>query len=274
MPRVTKLSRRISDALAAAGIDAKIVGLETLAIGTAGLNIRGPRDEDGTHTRVRLHGGGSVIYREYAPTGMTEIYVSKEAAVFDLLRGGGVPAPEVLGRRTAEGGPSALVLSDGGGDPLEAVFREIDVGERGALWAAVGATVRGLHDIDVADAGFLRAPVLQRPWTRPIPYFVKSLRRVHGVRPDLDPAVADLLDLRRPLQEWIDSRRQVVCFGRGGYAIPGLMVERAGRGWACRSWLSLGYYVWISDPDLDLVAVNLGHREWTGDDLPDSFFDS
>ena len=262
--------------LAETGIDAPVLTREVLGIGTAGLNARGPRDEDGTHDRVVIDDGRSFIYREFATTSRaSQVYQPKEIAVFEALRSAGLPTPDVLasspGDGRARGEPATTLLSDGGGAPLETVFRNVPKKARPALWTAVGATLRHLHAVDVSAADFLNAPVYQRPWTRFLPYFLRSLKRVRTARPDLGTALDELLALRRPLQEYLDARPRAICFSGGGY-LPGMLLERDGDGWRCTSWLSLGYYVSIDDPARDVVAIALSHREWTGDDVPPSFY--
>lgn len=262
-----------------AGIDAPIVGAEVVRIGSAGLNARGDRDEDGTHTRLVLDDGKHLIYREYAnTTAWGHVFQAKESAVFKTLARAGLPAPRVLasvaGAARAGGENAASLLSDSGGLPLEEVFRDAPPSARSGLWSEVGATLRRLHDVDTTRAKFLGNPTYQQRWTRQLPYFLGSMKSVKKLRPDLTHAVDDLVALRRPLQAWLDSRpRSITCFGAGGY-LPGMMLERDGRQWRCTSWLNLGYYVSISDPTRDVVSIAVSHREWTGDEVPPSFYRS
>jgi hypothetical protein len=166
---------------------------------------------------------------------------------------------------------NAVLLSDAGGDPLEELFRELPARERPPLWSAVGATLRRLHDVDTSRLAFLSEPMFQRPWTSFVEYFAKSLRNVKKRRPDLTPTIDELLALRPALQQWVDARPRAVCFN-AGYYMPGMLVRQDGNGWECASWLSLGYYVSLFDPARDVVTLGLAHREWTGDELPASFY--
>lgn len=260
-----------------AGIDAAVESVQVLGIGSAGLGVRGMRDEDGTHARVRLEDATSVDYREYATTtGSSNHYMAKEMGVFRALKKADVPAPDILAwveeSPWAGGDAAAVLLSDPAGNPLEEIFTDVSGRPRATLWSAVGATLRRLHDVDPSSAAFLEHPGYQRPWTRFVPYFFKSLRGVRVVRPDLGPALDDLAGLRRPLAAYLDARPRAICFTGGYYPLPGMMLERLGAGWRCASWLSLGYYVSIADPARDVVAVALAHREWTGEDVPASFY--
>src|SRR5438477_12140883 len=142
MVRTSRSQRVLTGLLGDAGIDAGVESVELLGIGTAGLNARGHRDEDGTHARVQLDDGNSVIYREYAnTTAASNIYQSKERAVFDALRAHGLPVADVLasvrGDGRAGGAAAATLLSDAGGAPLDEVFREVTGRRRTALWSAV-----------------------------------------------------------------------------------------------------------------------------------------
>ena len=145
--------------------------------------------------------------------------------------------------------------------------------QRAPIWSQVGTVLRRLHEVDVSRLSFLDEPRYQRPWTRFVPYFAKSLRRVKEVRPDLGPAIVQLLELRPSITAHLDACPPAVCFNAGLYQ-PGMLLERSRTGWRCTSWLSLGYYVSISDPARDVVSISLSHREWTGEDVPQSFFRS
>ena len=276
-PRPSRSTRLLRSLLDRADVGAEVATTERLGIGTAGLNARGYRDEDGTHTRIQLDDGRSFIFREYATTTRAAaIYQAKEEAVFRMLRAAGLPAPDVLaserGSTDAERLPAATLLSGTDGDPLEEVFLTVAGRDRERLWSTVGGMLRRLHDIDVGDAEFLRAPGYQRPWTKFLPYFFKSLKGVVSERPDLKPTVADLRKIQRPLSAYLDTRpRAICCCGAGGH-LPGMLVRQQGRSWECAAWLNLGYYVSIDDPARDVALIAVSHREWTGDDVPSSFY--
>lgn len=274
-------SRRIRSLLDLAGIASAIEDVAELGIGTAGLAARGMRDEDGIHARVQLGDGSSVLYREYTPNAMAAAYQAKETAVFEALRARGLPTPAVLaslrarGSASAKGEPGALLLSDDGGSPLEEVFRSIVAIDREGLWVSVGSFVRRLHALDLSVASGFSQYLFPRPWTRFVPYFAKSLSSVKKTVPELTPAVDEALSLIPALARWYDARPRSICFSLGHY-LPGMLVAPAddGPGWAVSSWLSLGYYVSISDPARDVVTMGLSHREWTGDELPAAFYDA
>lgn len=278
---MSRRRRLLESLLDDAGLGSGVAAEDPLGIGTAGLNVRGFRDEDGSHRRVALDDGRRLILRELATTSSTaDVYLAKELAVYGLLAAEGLPAPRVLAWRpqTARDVPGGVLLDDPGGEPLEEVFRTAPVEDRPALWRAVGEVLRRLHDVDVdvdlGRASFIRDPMYQRPWTRFLPYFLKSLQPVPAVRPDLAGAVAALVALRRPLQAYLDERPgRVTVSGAGGY-LPGLLVARDGVGWTCTTWLNLGYYVSIADPDRDVVLCAVAHRDWTGDPIPTAFLDA
>jgi len=261
--------QRIAALLKTAGVDAPIHELTTLGIGSAGLAARGNRDEDGTHTRVVLDDGTSLVYREYeTTTRMAAHYMHKELAVFDALRAAGLPSPDVL---VVSEDPPAALLSDGGGEPLEELFLRVGPGQRSAIWRTVGALLKRFHELPVDGLSFLTDPSYARPWTSFLPYFVRSLRTVKATRPDLGPHVDTLLGLRGVLQAYLDTRPRTLTFNLG-YYLPGVLLTSTGGRFACTSWLSLGYYVWTGDPALDLMAIAVVHREWTGQDVPPSFY--
>ena len=278
-PRAVRPSRRqrtIAGLLDAAGVDGEVAAIETLGIGSAGLNARGDRDEDGTHHRLTLDDGRTFIYREYADTTASNArYQMKELGVFEALRDEGLPVPAVLaasrGEERAGGEPAATLLSDDGGQPLEMIFRDVAASRRPALWTEVGSQLQALHAVDPARAPILTWPVFQRPWTRFVPYFIKSLKTVVATRPDLAAATKTFTTLRKPLEEYLDSRPRVISYGNAGY-LPGMLLERKGSTWTCRAWLSLGYYVTLRDPDGDLVLIDTAHREWTGAGVPAAFY--
>ena len=223
-----------------------------------------------------LTDGTSLLFREYAPTnGMVNLYQSKETAMFETLASVGLPAPRVLawapGDRSSGEAPATL-LSDGGGDPLDELMRSVAVRRRPALWSEVGVTLRRLHDLDPESAPILREIVYQRPWTRFVPYFLKSLKQVESTRPDLAGPIAQLRAMRRRLSAYLDSRPDAICCAGAGGQLPGMLLRAEGGGFHCASWLNLGYYVSITDPDHDLMQIVVSHREWTGDDVPTSFF--
>ena len=269
--------RRLKALLQKAGRTADVVSAVALGIGTAGLNTRGERDEDGTHTRVQLSDGSSVIYREYATsTRAADWYRRKELAVYDLLGRSGVPVPALLSTSPAgepePGLPPALLLDDPGGDPLELVFRSIPAGDRSDLWATAGEGLRRLHEVDPTRACFLDDPVFQRPWANVIPYFVKSFDRVRSVRPDLGPTLERFMDMRDSIQRYLDAKPRAVCVTNAGGYLPGMLVVSSPEGWTVSGWVNLGYYVSLQDPDNDVVGARVSHREWTGADLPPSFY--
>lgn len=285
MTRVARKSRSralLEDLLRRSGAnDADVSSITALGIGTAGLNLRGERDEDGTHARVRLGSGESFIYREYATTTQTsDRFRHKELAVYELLRGAGLPGPRVLAttdglRETGRSLPASL-LADEGGSALEVLLREIEPPARPALWRTVGASLRHLHDVDPTSASFLSDAAYQQRWTRFVPYFFQSLKRVKSVRPALVPAVEQLARMRKQIEDYLDSRPRsvTVCPALGGHHPPGMLLTRHGRGWTCRMWLNLGYYVSLRDPDSDVVMLAVAHREWTGAEIPSSFYDA
>lgn len=272
---MSRSRRRLSALLDTAGLDEEIASVTPLGIGSAGLNARGNRDEDGTHARVTLGDGTNVIYREYASTNnMMSLYQAKETAVFETFAAAGLPAPRVLsstpGSSYSGGESAATLLSDDGGAPLEELFRSIGKRQRAGFWSEVGATLRRLHDLDPAVAPILREPVFQRPWTDFVPYFLKSLKGVKDTLPDLGPAVNQLRSMRNDLRAFVESRPKAICCAHG--YLPGMMLEPDGTAWRCVSWLNLGYYVSIRDPDQDVMLIVIACREWTGDDVPESFF--
>jgi hypothetical protein len=265
--------RDIAEALLRqARIDAGIESAKTMGIGMAGLNARGPRDEDGTHTRLHLDDGSSLILREYAGTSRTPAaQQGKETMVFRKLQRAGLPIPQILA--SVAGDRPAMLLSDAGGEPLDEAFLTAPKSSRAALWAQVGSALRKLHDVDTSDVRFPETTT--RAWLDFLPYFIKSLRGVKKLRPDLGPAVDEFVSLRKPLQEYLDTRPKAITIGGvGGGYLPGMLVQREGRGWRIASWLSLGYYVSINDPARDVVAIAVSHREWTGDSLPAAFYRS
>lgn len=264
--------REIAEALLReASIRSGIESAETLGIGTAGLNARGPRDEDGTHTRLHLDDGTSLILREYATTGRTPAaQQSKETAVFRTLQGKGLPIPQILASITGE--RPATLLSDAGGDPLEVEFLTVPKRSRTTLWSEVGSVLRRVHSVDTSGVRFLQTTT--RAWLDFLPYFIKDLKGVKELRPDLAPAVDEFIALRGPLQKYLDSRpKSITVLSDGGY-LPGMLVKLDRQRWRVASWLSLGYYVTIADPARDVVAIEVSHREWTGDPLPPAFYRS
>jgi hypothetical protein len=279
IPGLSARSRSVAEhLLAEAGMRARIESAQILGIGSAGLNVRGNRDEDGTHHRLILDDGTSVIYREYATTSRaSNHFLRKETEVIKTLRDEGVPAPvvlaSVLSASTSERDPAAILLSDGGGEPLEETFRAIPTRERAPMWAEVGKQLRRLHSVEPSRLEILSHPYYERPWTHTIPYFKKSLSKVRKARPEFAETIAELMTLMKPLEQYLGRKPQRVCFGNGGY-LPGMMMSRKEKGWECENWLSLGYYVWVRDPDRDVVSIEVHHREWTGDELPKSFFDA
>ncbi len=254
-----------------ARINGHIESAETLGIGTAGLNARGPRDEDGTHTRIHLDDGSSLILREYATTSRTPAaQQGKETVVFRTLQGTGLPIPQVLASIADD--RAATLLSDEGGEPLEEVFLTAPKSSRSALWSEVGSVLRKLHDLDSSGVRFPQTTT--RAWLDFLPYFIKSLKGVKALRPDLAPAVDEFVSLRRPLQNYLDDRPKAITVVSAGGNLPGMLVERDRQRWRVASWLSLGYYVTITDPARDVVAIEVSHREWTGDPLPSAFYRS
>lgn len=256
--------QRAETLLQLAGIGAAIVATEAIGIGMSGLNVRGARDEDGTHTRVSLSDGTTVVLREYELNGMVVAFQAKEVAMFDLLRARDLPAPAVLAEV-----PGALLLSDGGGQPLDILFREASPDDRPALWTKVGTMLRGLHDIPVDAASFLGQPIYQRPWTKFVPYLGRAIASLAKARPDLATRLRELRALLPAIQEWHDARPRSLKLAGGGQ-LPGLLLARDGPAWACTDWLSLGYYVSIDDPARDIVHAGLAHREWLGAEVPES----
>jgi len=240
VPRVSR-SRRLLDALLGAR---EVASIEELPIGWPGRGSGSYRDDDGTHARVHLDDGSTVLFREYAQTNqMVTAYQQKEARVFSLLRDAGLPAPVVLA--SADGG---ALLSDAGGVPLEVVRDR-------AVWGAVGAMLRRLHEVPVADDLWLG----DRPWMDPVAYLIRNLRR-RGVRPSRDAVAL----LRGPVADHLATRPRAVCCG-AGFSLPGMMLNAAGE---VVAWLSLGYYVSIDDPDRDVVGLGVQHS------LPEAFYDA
>ncbi|MBW3589718.1 MAG: phosphotransferase [Actinobacteria bacterium] len=264
--------REITEALLReARIIAHIESAETLGIGTAGLNARGPRDEDGTHTRLHLDDGSSLILREYATTSRTPAaQQGKETAVLRTLQGAGLPVPQILASISDD--RPATLLSDAGGEPLEEVFLTVPKSSRSALWSEVGSVLRKLHDVDTSGVRFPQTTT--RAWLDFLPYFIKSLKGVTRLRPDLAPAVDEFASLLKPLQHYLDQRPRAITVVSGGGNLPGMLVKRDRQRWRVASWLSLGYYVTISDPARDVIAIAVSHREWTGHPLPPSFYRS
>jgi hypothetical protein len=264
--------RDIAEALLRrARIKGNIESAETLGIGTAGLNARGPRDEDGTHTRLHLDDGGSLILREYATTSRTPAaQQGKETVVLRTLRRADLPVPGILAS-IADDRPATL-LSDAGGKPLEEVFLAVPKSSRAALWSEVGSVLRKLHEVDTSGVRFPQTTT--RAWLDFLPYFIKSLKGVQALRPDLAPAVDEFVALRRPLQRYVDARPKAITIGGVGGYLPGMLVQPDRKRWRVVSWLSLGYYVSINDPARDVVAIAVSHREWTGDPLPSAFYSS
>lgn len=278
--RITGLgatSRRVAEhLLSEAGIKARIDSAQVLGIGSAGLNVRGNRDEDGTHTRLTLDDETSVIYREFATTTQaSNLYLRKEMSVMRALNEAGLPAPEVLARVgrgvASEDSPAAMLVADTGGEPLEEVFRTISSKERAPLWAEVGKQMKRLHSVDVSRLGILNEPIYQRPWTRTVPYFKKGLRNVQKKRPELRPAIDELRTLLGALDDNLENKPRRVSIIHGAY-LPGMMISRKRSSWSCANWLSLGYYVSINDPDRDVVSIGVQNREWTGKEVPKSFY--
>lgn len=280
MERIRGLSSRsrtvAEDLLSQAGIKDSIRSAQILGIGSSGLNVRGNRDEDGTHTRLILKDGRTFVYREYSTTSQTsDISLQKEMLVMAAMRAAKLPAPSILSsaqtRQASPVIPAAMLLSDPGGSPLEVVFTETPPKKRGRLWAEVGEQLLRLHSMDATRFEFLNHSIYQRPWTQTIAYFMKSLNKLKKARPDLASPIGELMALRRSLQDYFDAKRRTVCFN-GGYYLPGMMMLPDGADWSCINWLSLGYYVSVNDFDRDVVSIALQHREWTGADLPDAFY--
>lgn len=271
MTRLSRSRRTLDTLLADAGIERDVASIDLLAIGWRGRGGGPYRDDDGTHARVLLGDGTSVVYREYATTtSWASKYRAKEAFVFAQLGKAGLPTPSVLasvdGTPGTGGDPPAMLLSDPGGEPLEALFRTAPT-----IWSEAGAMLRRLHDVDVSYAGFLADPGYGRPWTRFVPYFAKSLRENRRRHPHLAGGVDEMLALlREPVAAYLETRPRAICCAP--YSMPGLMLERAGARWECRSWLSLGYYVSVGDPERDVVAIATRYRNQTGSEVPRSFF--
>jgi hypothetical protein len=210
-----------------------------------------------------------VVLREYATTTtMAPLYRDKETFVLRQLASAGLPTPAVLA--TTSIGSLASLLADHGGDPLELLRGTADPS---AIWAEVGTMLRKLHEVDVSYAGYMASPDWYRPWMRFIPYFLKALRPIPTQQPEIAPAVDELRRLLRgPVAERLDSKPRSICCGP--YSMPGLMIERAGRRWQTVSWLGLGYYVSVGDPDRDVVAITSRQEADSGMPVPASFWSS
>lgn len=276
MSRRSRSRRTLDTLLADAGIRDEIVSVELLDIGWPGRGEGTYRDDDGTHSRVRLTDGTSVIYREYATTtGSSARYLAKEAFVFKQLAKAGLPTPPILaevdGSEGTGGDPPAMLLADPGGESLETVFRDVPKSQRAALWSEVGSMLRRLHRVDLSYAGPLADPSSRRSWMDFVPYFAKSLRGMKKRFPETAPQVDELLILlRKQVAPYLEDRPRAICFGHT--ALPALMLERYGKSWRCLSWLSLGYYVSVGDPDRDVVSTARRCRQGSGSEVPDSFY--
>ncbi len=235
-------SRRTLDALLTEARLPDAVSVETLSIGWPGRGGGGYRDDDGTHARVWLIDGRSVVYREYATTSRAASrYRMKESFVLGQLGHAGLPTPTILAVTDGieAGAPPAMLYSDPGGTPLEAhTSGSLATEDQEALWAEVGRRLRQLHDVDSALVGPLAEPANDRPWMQSVTYFAKSLRTFKKKHPSSAEQVDDLLAiLRGPVAAHVAGRRRSICCGH--YALPGLMLDP--RDWQTKSWLSLGY---------------------------------
>ncbi|HEX7168339.1 MAG TPA: phosphotransferase [Acidimicrobiales bacterium] len=273
MPRLSK-SRRTLDALVeAAGFRSDVVGVESLAIGWPGKG--GYRDDDGTHARAHLGQHGSVIFREYGTTlAMPARFRVKEAAVFEHLAAAGLPVPSILAATDGIAdfaGPPAMLLSDAGGEPLEELDRRGAFSDP-ALWRAVGAALRQLHDVPLTGREPFAHRDFARAWMDFAPYFGRTIAQLRKRHPALDSPFRELNRLlREQVADHLATRPRTICCGHiGGF--PGLMLEPDEGGWATVGWLGLGYYVSIGDPDRDVVAIAARHQLRTGRDIPGAFY--
>jgi hypothetical protein len=274
--RASRSRRTLEALLIDSGVSTEVEDVAVLAIGWPGRRGGAYRDDDGTHARVRLRGGLSVVYREYATTSRAASrYRMKEAFVFECLRRAGLPTPQVLAATDGieAGAPPAMLLADPGGSPLE---EHVTSGAPGTpndeLWAEVGRRLRQLHALEVGVVGPLADPSGQRPWMQLVPYFAKALRQLRKRQPELAATVDDLLALLGgPVAARLEGTAPSICCGH--YALPGLMLQAVEpAAWTTKSWLSLGYYVSVGDPDRDLTAVSTLCRLKTGSDLPSAFY--
>ncbi|MEX0613166.1 MAG: phosphotransferase [Pirellulales bacterium] len=253
--------------LANAGLDSAVESLEALN-----------KDEDGTHARLLLKDGTSYLLREYATTTRrADVFRLKETVLYASLRIGGLPVPYVLSSVSGDGriagDPPAMLLTDSGGTFLEQLFLTVPYAQRGPLWRSVGAALRRLHDLDVAVAGPLSDPPRRLGASWFVADFSKVLLRLRRAQPETTPAVDALLRLRPALREHLDTRPHAIRHGEGWY-LPGMLMLPEGEEWTCGSWLGWGYYASVGDPMLDIVGMQLIHREWTGDEFPSSFYDA
>jgi len=226
------------------------------------------KDEDGTHSRVRLESGSTCIFRLYAnTTRMADFYRVKEARLYTSLAAADLPVPRVLAMIAGDGKPGgdppAMLLTDAGGTPLEHLFLSVPRSRRSTLWSAVGAGLRRLHDTDISFAGALSAPHRQPPSGWFIAELTKVLRRLKQSAPSAARSVDELLALRPSLRSYLDARPSSIRHGEGWY-LPEMLLEPSQEGWRCVAWLGWGYYASVGDPWLDVVAAELIHREWTG----------
>ena len=274
MARLSKSRRTLDALIEMAGLPSDVVAIEPLAIGWPG-RTGSYRDDDGTHARVRLRQDGSVIFREYATTlRLPALFRAKEASVLEHLARAGLPTPSILAATDGIsdfGGPPAMLLSDGGGESLEELVRAGLFSDPGVV-RAVGRSLRQLHDVPVTGAEPFAHRAFRRAWMDLVPYFGRTLVQLRKRHPALRSQFAELnRTLRGPVVEHLAGRPHAICCGHIG-GLPGLMLQRANRGWSTVGWLNLGYYVSIGDPDRDVVAVATRHQLNTGEAIPDTFY--
>jgi hypothetical protein len=274
MARMSKSRRTLEALLHAADLGAHVEAIVPLAIGWPGRH-GDYRDDDGTHARVQLQHGESVIFREYGTTMRTpERFRAKEASVFERLGDAGLPTPSILAATDGIAdfaGPPAMLLSDGGGQPLEELACRGLLSDP-AVVREVGRVLRQLHDVPVTgDEPFVHH-AFARAWMDFVPYFGRGLSQLRKRHPELRSHVDDLRALLRgSVTQHLASRPQAVCCGHIG-GLPGLLLERTNRRWSTTGWLGLGYYVSIGDPDRDVVAIATRHQLRTGHEIPDAFY--
>lgn len=269
-PSTTSAGKRtrketLESLLADAGLDSGVASVEPLN-----------KDEDGTHSRIHLRDGSRCILRLFATTrSNAEFFREKEAYLCRSLAKAGLPVPRILAAIEGTGGVGgeapAILLSDEGGTLLEHLFTEVAGPRRNALWSTVGAALRQLHDTDIAFAGPFGEPENQLT-TR---WFLGDLaKRLHRVKKDAPSAVGPVeqfLSLRPRLRDYLDARPIAIRHGDGWY-LPEMLLEPFEKQWRCVGWLCWGYYASVGDPMLDIVGIEVINREWTDQDLPDSFY--
>jgi hypothetical protein len=243
-----------------------------------------PKDEEGRYERLTLDDGRRVIVRAYDTSHHTaNKWLAREELAHRELGRLGLPLPRVLatitGSAAAGGDPAAMLVDDPGGDLLEHVLGHEAPGEASspALWRAVGATMRRLHDLRPDDLGplFTRPRPGARRWEG-VAGLLRRCQRLPERNAGAAPAVAELRSLRRPIHRHLEAldTGPAPCFGDRHLYPTGLLVDRTAGRWTVRAWLGWGEYAVPGDPMADVVFLERKCFELTAALPARAFYDA